>query len=381
VSLVAFGRKDHLGLAHLNGCAVDGIEPDLTASAEGLRFGAAEKLAENAHTSFQGSKKVGSFDIPYHVAKNWLREPNPNNCSNAKVLFPYCNGIDITRRSRDVWIVDFGLTLSVDNASLYELPFEHILNVVKPERDENRRDTRRKNWWRHGDGQPAMRAAVSRLRRFLVTPEVARHRIFAWLPQPVLADSKIMVIAREDDATFGILQSRIHELWSLRQGGRHGVGNDPRYSPSKTFDTFPFPEGLTPVDTAGPTETLDSGVILPGVPPERRAAALTIAEAAHRLNQLRENWLNPPEWVDRVPEVVPGYPDRIIAKPEHAAELKKRTLTNLYNQRPTWLDNAHKSLDAAVAAAYGWQDYTPDMPDAEILTRLLALNLSRSKCA
>ena len=102
------------------------------------------------------------------------------------------------------------------------------------------------------------------------------------------------------------------------------------------------------------------------------------AQAAHRLNTLRENWLNPAAWVERVPEVVPGYPDRIIPKPEHAAELKQRTLTNLYNARPAWLDNAHKALDAAVAVVYGWGDYGPEMADEEILRRLLALNLARA---
>ena len=157
-----------------------------------------------------------------------------------------------------------------------------------------------------------------------------------------------------------------------------GKGNDPRYTPTTTFETFPFPAGLTPADTAGPTETLDSGVILPPVAPDRRPVALAIAEAAHRLNALRENWLNPPEWVERVPEVVPGYPDRIIPKPEHAAELKQRTLTNLYNARPAWLDNAHQALDAAVAAGYGWEDYGPEMAEEELLRRLLALNLARA---
>ncbi|MBP6583963.1 MAG: adenine methyltransferase [Chromatiaceae bacterium] len=82
--------------------------------------------------------------------------------------------------------------------------------------------------------------------------------------------------------------------------------------------------------------------------------------------------------MERVPEIVPGYPDRIIPKPEHAVEIKKRTLTNLYNARPAWLDNAHQALDAAVAVAYGWDDYSPALPDAEILRRLLALNLARS---
>ncbi len=81
--------------------------------------------------------------------------------------------------------------------------------------------------------------------------------------------------------------------------------------------------------------------------------------------------------MQRIGEIVAGYPERIVAKPGHEANLKRRTLTNLYNVRPAWLDNAHKTLDAAVAAAYGWADYTPQMPDEEILRRLLALNLTR----
>ena len=104
----------------------------------------------------------------------------------------------------------------------------------------------------------------------------------------------------------------------------------------------------------------------------------SLRTTAKRLDELRNSWLNPPEWVDRIPEVIEGYPDRIVAKPGHEADLKKRTLTNLYNARPAWLDNIHKELDAAVASAYGWDDYTPAMPDEEILARLFALNQQRS---
>ena len=86
-----------------------------------------------------------------------------------------------------------------------------------------------------------------------------------------------------------------------------GKGNDPRYTPTTTFETFPFPAGLTPAGTAGATEILESGAVLPPIASDRRAEAIRIAEAAHRLNELRERWLNPPEWVDRIPEVVPGY--------------------------------------------------------------------------
>ena len=118
-----------------------------------------------------------------------------------------------------------------------------------------------------------------------------------------------------------------------------------------------------------------------------RQAATAIAQAAQRLSTLRQAWLNPPEWTDTVPEVVPlglsasPYPDRTVAKPGFEKDLAKRTLTNLYNLRPAWLAAAHAQLDAAVAAAYGWANYTADMPDDEILRRLLALNLQRSSGA
>ena len=101
-----------------------------------------------------------------------------------------------------------------------------------------------------------------------------------------------------------------------------------------------------------------------------------------------EAWLNPPEWTERVPEVVPlgmahsPYPDRTVPRADLSAldakALSQRTLTNLYNARPAWLALAHTQLDAAVAAAYGWTDYTPQMSDDELLARLLALNLQRA---
>lgn len=206
-----------------------------------------------------------------------------------------------------------------------------------------------------------MRAALAGLARYIATPSVAKHRLFTWIPSGILADHQLIVVARADDTTFGILHSRFHELWSLRLGT--SLEDRPRYTPTTTFETFPFPTGLTPRDTpAGPH-------------------AEAIAAAAKKLNDLREAWLNPPEWVDwvRTPEEeTAGFPPRPVAKPGHEAELKKRTLTNLYNARPAWLDHAHRELDAAVAAAYGWADYTADMPDDEILKRLLALNLERT---
>jgi len=221
-----------------------------------------------------------------------------------------------------------------------------------------------------------MRKALLGVTRYIATPHVSKHRLFVWLSTRVLPDQMLLVTARADDTTFGILHSRFHELWSLRTCTWLGVGNDPRYTPSTCFETFPFPTGLTPRDTA-PVAGQASPPCLAG-----EIVAANIAAAARRLNELREAWLNPAEWVDWVitpEEEKAGFPKRPVAKPGHEADLKKRTLTNLYNARPAWLDLAHKELDKAVAAAYGWADYSPEMPDDEILRRLLALNLARTE--
>jgi type II restriction/modification system DNA methylase subunit YeeA len=182
-------------------------------------------------------------------------------------------------------------------------------------------------------------AAIQPLQRFIVTPEVSKYRIFAWCPRSVTPDKNLIAIARDDDTSFGILHSRFHAAWSLRLGT--SLEDRPRYTSSTTFRTYPFPEELRPNRPAA--EYVDD------------PQAIAIAQAARRLNELREAWLNPPDLVERVSEVVPGFPDRIVpVSPKAAAILKKRTLTNLYNERPAWLDNAHCELDAAVAAAYGW---------------------------
>jgi len=166
----------------------------------------------------------------------------------------------------------------------------------------------------------------------------------------------------------------------------HGVGNDPTYNAKSCFETFPFPAGLTPADTAHQrTETLPDDAVIPAeLPPTVRPQAEAIARAAAKLVALRDAWLNPPEWTERVPEVVPlgmavsPYPDRVVAKPGFEKELAKRTLTQLYNARPAWLAQAHAALDAAVAAAYGWTDWQAALPDDELLRRLLALNRARA---
>jgi type II restriction/modification system DNA methylase subunit YeeA len=255
--------------------------------------------------------------------------------------------------------------MSEGEAALYEAPFAHVAEHVRPERSGNRREQYAKFWWRHIEPRQGMWAELSGLRRYLATPRVAKHRLFVFLPAAVVPDSQVIAIARDDDTSFGILHSRFHELWALRMGT--SLEDRPRYTSSTTFETFPFPEGLTPDIRAA--DYAD----------DRRAQA--IAAAAARLNELRENWLNPADLVVREPEVVPGYSDRILPRDEEAAKgLKKRTLTNLYNVRPQWLANAHAALDAAVADAYGWgEDWRAGLlRGEEILERLFYLNQQRA---
>ncbi|WP_415163175.1 type IIL restriction-modification enzyme MmeI [Ottowia sp.] len=403
VSLVAFGQTS--GAAMLDGHEADLIQSNLEAgSAQVANVTQAERLAANARVSSQGAVLVGPFEVTAEQAREWLKQPNPNGRPSSDVLRPLSNGKDITSRSRQMWVVDFNRMEQAD-ACLYEHPFRHVELFVKPIRASNPRPARRDRWWIHGEHGGAWRAATASIPRYVATSQVSKHRVFVWLPVAVWPHQTVISFARADDTTFGILHSRFHELWSLRMGT--SLEDRPRYTPTTCFETFPFPAGLTPLDTAHQrTEALASGALIPAdlesnrppalasqapAAPENaaiRAHAIAIAEAAHRLNTLRRNWLNPPEWTVRVPEVVPlgmtasPYPDRIEPRPglseADAKALQKRTLTNLYNQRPAWLASAHQQLDAAVAAAYGWADYTPDMPDDEILRRLLALNLARA---
>ncbi len=216
-----------------------------------------------------------------------------------------------------------------------------------------------------------MRNAIAGIEHYIATPMVSSYRAFDFLAVSVIPDQKLVVFSRDDYTFFGIVQSRIHRDWTAATCSWIGAGNDITYANTTVFETFPFPDGLTP-----------------NIPVDAYAddpRAQRIAAAAKRLDELRRAWLNPPDLVDIVPEVTPTaapgeaprrYPDRILPKTvEAAAVLKTRTLTNLYNQRPRWLADAHDALDRAVAAAYGWPE---DIGADDALARLLALNLARS---
>ena len=331
--MVGFDDGTEQGRA-LDGHTVVAINADLTA---GTDLTIARRLPENAHLSFQGPSPKAPFDIPEGVAQAMLRAPvNINGRPNADVVRPVASAIDLVGRARREWTIDFG-RLSLEQAALYELPFAYVKEHVYPVRMQERKVQYAGQWWQYARPRVEMREALVGKARYIATPRVAKHRIFVWLTEAVVANDGTIVFARDDDYFFGVLQSCPHELWARGTGTQlREAESGFRYTPTSTFETFPlpWPPGAEPAD-------------------DPRVAA--IGDAACALVEQRDRWLNP--------------------EGATAADIKARTLTTLYNARSTWLDLAHRRLDDAVLDAYGWPH---DLGDEEILGRLLALNLERA---
>jgi type II restriction/modification system DNA methylase subunit YeeA len=436
VSMIGFDNGSERSRT-LDGRPVAVIHSNLTAATD---VTTAKALRANLGVSFMGTTKGGAFDISIELALELLRAPNPHGKPNSDVVVPWVNGMDLAQRPSGTWIIDFGLSLTESEAAKYEATYEFTRAHIKPQRDRSR--TTIKEWWLHERRRGEMRVALAPLARFLCTIRVSKHRLFVWLTAPTLPDSATFAFARDDDYFFGLLHSRLHEVWARRQGTQVRERESGfRYTPTTCFETFPFPfqddlqtpeptpgkppvrkqpepdrtyaemlaakhyymgkEEPTPYRAGGGRQAQSSAswdsqdLAAPALSKEEHRAA--IGTAAKELNELRERWLNPPEWTVQKILEFPGSANgpwsRYVVNPdkegigtvryprleprdaECAAKLRKRTLTNLYNERPAWLDLAHKKLDAAVAAAYGWP---ADLTDDQILEKLLALNLERA---
>ena len=190
VSLVCFTQKDATTVRFLDGKETPQISSDL--SARSASFVQAAPLMHNRDVSFRGTTKNGPLDISGELARQWLRLPaNPNGRPNSDVLKPWVNGMDLTRRPADKWIIDFGWTMSDNDAALYEEPFRYAREHVFPMRQNNRRDAYRKYWWRYGEARPGMWRAFSDLSRYIGTSMVAKHRLFVWLDSRVCPDQQL----------------------------------------------------------------------------------------------------------------------------------------------------------------------------------------------
>ena len=366
VSMVGFDDGSEEA-RNADGRPAERINANLSATVDTTQ---ALRLHNNMGIFLRSPEKGAKFDLTDAEAVQMLCEPNPNGRPNSDVLRLWRNAQCLVTRRDLLWIVDFAPGMSELEAAAYEKPFAYVEENVRRFRSGNRDERLRKSWWLHRRTGEGFREAASSLTRLPCTPMVSKHRLFVWLDPIVQPDKTIYTFARSDDYFFGVLHSRLHEVWALCLGTR--LETRPRYTPTTCFETFPF---LEPTD-------------------EQREG---IAAAAKDLDSLRNTWLNPEEWTTEEVLEFPGcvdgpwaryvhdpnergigtvrYPRTVARDEECAKRLKKRTLTNLYNERPTWLDNAHSALDEAVFAAYGWPS---SLSDEEILERLLALNLERA---
>ncbi|WP_243692257.1 DNA methyltransferase [Caulobacter sp. BK020] len=257
----------------------------------------------------------------------------------------YRNGRDLTARPRDVMVIDlFGLTADATRRDYPEV-YQHLLEAVKPERDQNNRAVYRDNWWIFGEPRRDMRPALTGLGHYLATVETAKHRVFQLLDAAVAPDNKLIVIADDDAATLAILSSRIHTHWAISAGGWLGFGNDPVYVKSSVFDPFPFPD---------PSDTI-------------RARLRALGE---ELDATRKTVL-----AEHADLTLTGLYN-LLEKVRAGTELTPIEADQKSRGRVLILKELHDQIDTATADAYGWPR---DLTGEQILERLVALNAERAR--
>jgi len=207
----------------------------------GANVAAAQALQANQNLGNRGVQLFGAGFIVTAEEAAHLNAP--------ALVRPYRNGRDLTDKPRGVMVIDaFGLSAE-QMREQYPAAYQWLLEKVKPERDQNNRESRRKNWWLFGETNPKLRKQLAGLGRYIATVETSKHRTFQFLDASILPDNKLVAIALDDAYSLGVLSSQLHIEWALAAGSWLGVGNDPVYVKTRCFEAFPFPAedtGLTP---------------------------------------------------------------------------------------------------------------------------------------
>ncbi|MBB1094491.1 class I SAM-dependent DNA methyltransferase [Rhodopseudomonas palustris] len=306
----------------------------------------------------------------------------------------YRNGRDLAGRARGVMVIDlFGLE-SDDVRQRFPEVYQHIISTVKPERDANNRESYRKNWWIFGEPRRELRPALSKLQRYIATIETSKHRVFQFLDESVLPDNMLVAIGSNDALHLGVLSSHLHIVWALRAGGWLGIGNDPRYSKSRCFDPFPFPDAnpiqkqtirviaeeldahrkrvlaehphLTLTGLYNVLERVKAGAVPQAQP---SPAGLTRGSTSSRGAARKDVDGRGTGRQDGASRLSPGHDDaEMVLTPDEQCIFDDGLVLIL--------KELHDRLDVAVAEAYGWP---ANLSDDEILARLVALNKQRAE--
>lgn len=306
----------------------------------GVSTGSAVPLAANSGVAYWGVKFYGDGFIvtPEEAAKITARQ------GGKSLARPFVSGRDLTGKRRGLMVLDCNGLEIADLQRDYPETYQHLLDRVKPVREQNPRAFKRERWWIFGENQPGMRRAVNGLSRYIVTTETAKHRFFEFLDGSELTEGTVAAIALEDAFFLGILSSRIHIVWSLAAGGRLGIGNDPRYNKTRCFEPFPFPDC---------TEVQKELI-------RKHAEALD----AHRKRQQ-----------EMYPDLTMTDMYNVLERLRAGEQLSKRELETHDRGLLTILKQIHDDLDDAVFDAYGWPTA---LTDDEIVERVVALNIQRA---
>jgi hypothetical protein len=346
----------------------------------GANLASSKVLLSNAAISSRGVVLHGAGFIVSPAKAQSLGRGSVAGLENH--IVPYLNGRDLAQRPRGVMVIDL-YPLEIDDVrSRFPAVYQHVAENVKPERDHNKRDYRRLNWWLFGENIPEARKALFSVPRYIATVETTKHRTFQFLDASIRPDNMLVCIGLDTAEHLAVLSSRVNVTWALATGGWLGVGNDPRYSKSRTFDPLPFPLAVDPKLVPGDTlfarqERLrELGERLDAFRKERLAAHpfLTMTGLYNALERLREleNGCDVPPLSDAERDV-------------HQAGLI------------SVLKEIHDDIDRAVFTAYGWEDMISDLvgkpgatlpslhkseaqelAEEKLLTRLVALNQERA---
>ena len=290
-----------------------------------LKIGAdtssAHALQSNSKIVSRGVQTIGSgFVLKPEEIPNGVTFPSDR-------VRPYLNGKDVTNKPRGVFVLDFyGLSEEESRSNHPEL-YQHLFNTVRAERLQNKRQSYRDAWWVLGEPQPALRKQIDGLSTYIISPVTAKHRFFLTCTSQVLPDQALNVFALSDGCYLGTLSSSLHVIWALAQGGRLGVGNDPRYNNSRCFETFPFPD------------------LADDAPLKARIRELGEQLDAHRKRQQAAH-----------PELTLTGMYNVLEKLRSDTPLNDKEKAIHDAGLVTLLKQIHDELDAAVFEAYGWSD-------------------------
>jgi hypothetical protein len=321
------------------------IHADLTV---GANVAAAQALQANANLSNRGVQLFGAGFIVTPEEADTLLAATPSE-ARPRIIRDYRNGKDLTDKPRGVRIIDaFGLSAD-ELRDQYPAVYQWLLERVKPERDLNNRESRRKNWWLFGETNPKLRRQLAGLPRYIATVETAKHRVFQFLDASVLPDNKLVAIALDDAFSLGVLTSRVHIIWALAAGST--LEDRPVYSKSTCFDTFPFPS-----EDTGLTSEI-----------AQRIAQLAEQIDAHRKRQQAAHAGVSLTGMYNVLEALRA--GRTLTPKEKA--LNEQALVGV-------LRSLHDELDAAVLQAYGWGSLRLPADVDIVLQKLVDLNARRA---